>query len=522
MAPGFGPETGGGASGTLLPPMNLRAALRLSARASAPALPCLVGLLLASCSSGSGEPVSDPGASAPPGDSSPEAQTAPRAGTLRSDDPRVVEVREALDQGDLERAAAGIDQAATLAGPVEGPLLRARLFAYQSGSDLDALAQLEEARRADLDDPRVAATTIEIYAWTGRLAEAEEELRRAGMGLNPSQRPPELLRALAVTILCTPGARPREAVTLIEEALERDPGLPFTHRALGQAYLLIAKELAGAESIDQALEAIDKSLEYDPADLDSRRLRAELLVAAGEWGKALEVYEELLGEGLPLEGEAADLYKRAGFWAHINRIDEELALRYLRRALELGLPREALGETERTFLADRATDRAAEAAQALADEDFALCQERLDEALLLDPSSPMARYLSGKLYIARAGEGEFEKAAQVWQKLIDDTRLDGVELPVPVHLELARHQVLGLGDLAAAKETLESYLLLEPDGRWIAETRDLLAKLPPLPPEETNAPAGEGDGGAPGGDPGGDSGDDSQGEESGGGGASGE
>ena len=51
------------------------------------------------------------------------------------------------------------------------------------------------------------------------------------------------------------GARPREGLALLEEALAADPGLPFTGRALGQAHLLIAKELAAALDFEHALES---------------------------------------------------------------------------------------------------------------------------------------------------------------------------------------------------------------------------------------------------------------------------
>lgn len=411
----------------------------------------------------------------------------------RSDDPRVVQVRAAIDAGDLDLAGAMIDEAAGLAGPVEGPLLRARLAAYRSGGDLDALAFLEQARGVAVDDPRVAATCIEIDAWTGDLPAAEEGLREAGVALGAADRPPELLRAFAVTILCTPGARPREALGLLEEALEADPQLPFTRRALGQAHMLVAKELASTGDFANAVVSVERSLEFDSDDLDTLRLKAELLQGANEWGLALQVYEELLAEDLPLEGEAANLYKNAGFWAKANFGDDELAERYLRRALELGLPREALGLVERQLLAELALDRVQAAGLALDGGDLEACEAALDDALHLDPGCRMGRYVLGKLYVERAGEGEFEKAVVEWQLVVTNARLDGVELPLPVHLELARHQALGLDDFAGALETLEAYLTLEPEGRWVEQTRALLELLGPPPEDDTDQEAAEGE-----------------------------
>ena len=436
-------------------------------------------LVLAACGGGDASSTTPAGAGRAAGhvDAAPPAER-PR----RSDDPRVVRVRTAIDAGDLDLASAMIGEAAGLAGPVEGPLLCARLAAYRPGGQLDALAHLEEARGAAVDDPRVAATRIEVDAWAGNLTAAEEGLREAGVALGAADRPPELLRAFAVTILCTPGARPREALGLLEEALEADPELPFTRRALGQAHMLIAKELASTGDFENAVVSVERSLEFDPDDLDTLRLKAELLQGANEWGLALQVYEELLAEGLPLEGEAAHLYKNAGFWAKANFDDGELAERYLRRALELGLPRDVLGLVEQQLLGELALDRVQAAGVALDDGDLAACEAALDDALHLDPDCLMGRYVRGKLYVQRAGEGEFEKAVVEWQLVVTSARLDGVDLPIPVHLELARHQALGLDDFAGALETLEAYLTLEPEGRWVEQTRSLLDLLGPPPP----------------------------------------
>jgi hypothetical protein len=47
-----------------------------------------------------------------------------------------------------------------------------------------------------------------------------------------------------------------------------------------------------------------------------------------------------------------------------------------------------------------------------------------------------------------------------------------------VHIKLAQAQGLGLGDFEEARETLEAYLILEPAGRWVEQTRKLIADLP--------------------------------------------
>lgn len=456
-------------------------------------------LLLAACSDGTQRDEAPPEASpdalpdAAPASGGDEVGFTPRP--RRSDDPRVVELRRALDDGDVELARAHVDRAAELAGPVEGPLLRARLAAHLPDGHLESARWLAEARRAGVDDPRVPATAAELYAWSGQLAEAQTELSAAAVDLGSKEPSPELLRAHAVRILCTPGGRAREGLAFLERALELDPDLPFVGRPLGQAHLLVAKELARAGETAEALASVRRSLEHDPDDLDARRMEAELLTGVGEWGNALAVYEELLDEGLDLHGEAADLYQRAAFWAEINHDDRALAERYLLRALDLGLPRSALNDTLSDVLRDLADEAAERGAASLEEGELEAAERALDRAIELDPEHLMALNFRATLLARRGGEGAFERAARDWHLVIDLARADGIELPEPVHLKLANHQLLALGDLAAARETLEAYLVLEPAGRWRDATERLLATLPAVDGEE-------GDGGSePGGGP---------------------
>lgn len=395
----------------------------------------------------------------------------------RSTDRRVVRAREALDLLRFDEARALVEQAAPFAG-AEAPLLWARLAAgtgEPAGGLLEALRRIEEARRASPDDPRVYATAAEVLAAHGRLAEADREIQR---GLEAAGLGPELVRARGVHLICTPGAA-RHGLKLLESARSQDPELPFLARPLGQAHLLVAKELAQADDPAGALAAVERSLEHDAADLDARRLYAELLMVTGDWGRGLARYEELLTEGLPLHAELATYCKNAGFWALTAVRDRELALRHYRRALELGLPREELGHGER-FLSEEASARVERAAEALAGQDAALAGELVEEALELDPGSLEAwNYKGHAHYLA----GELEEAARAWSWVVDTARLREVELPEPVHLKLAQVQALGLGDFEEARVTMETYLAGAPEGAWAERTRELLAALPEPPRE---------------------------------------
>ena len=97
------------------------------------------------------------------------------------------------------------------------------------------------------------------------------------------------------------------------------------------------------------------------------------------------------------------------------------------------------------------------------------------EALFFDPESLAAHNYAGHAHHAL---GQFEDATREWNWVVDSARLQKIELPGPVHLDLAQVQALGLGQFRAARETLEAYLVFEPTGAWVERTQKLLDSLP--------------------------------------------
>lgn len=389
----------------------------------------------------------------------------------RSTDPRVVEARAVLDEGRIDLAPDLVERAAALV-EVEGHLLRARLAALQ-GDGVAVRREVEQARALAPSDPRVHATAAELAAAEGRLDEAEQAIQRGIRECDPTS--PELLRARGVQLICTPG-RAKEGLEFLVRAREADPDLPFMARALGQAHLLVAKEHMQAGSAARALEEIDLSLEFDPAEVDAKRFRAECLMALGEWSEGLSVYDSLIEQGLPLHAEVAVYHKNAGFWALANS-QPDWALPYYRRALELGLPREELGIGAR-FLGEEASKLAEAGVEALASGDDGKALELVEEALFLEPDSLFTYYVKGKVHDWR---GEFQLAAAAWKRVVSQARSDEVTLPDPVHLHLARVQAVGLNDPTEARRTLEAYLVFEPEGEWVDQTTQLLETLPAPP-----------------------------------------
>jgi tetratricopeptide (TPR) repeat protein len=399
-------------------------------------------------------------------DETPDSTTAPAV--ERSNDPRVVAAREALDGNRLDLARGLVEQAAPLVG-TEGPLLRARL-AVLDGQEFEAQTLIEEARRMDPADPRVYATAAELHAAAGRLAEADREIRRGVEACGPPG--PELARARGVHLISTPG-NARAGLELLLGAQGQDPDLPFLGRAMGQAHMLVSKGHLARGEFDEALLSIELSLASDPDDLESRRLRADVLMALSEWGQAIGIYEELMREGMPLGAELAVYCKNAGFYAMITE-RRKTALHYFSRALELGLPPSEFGHG-RDLLLEESDRLVGEAVTVLSGGDEVGALEVLKKSLLFDPESLAAHNYAGHAHKAL---GQFEDAAREWNWVLDTGRLRKVELPGPVHLDLAKVQALGLGNFEEARATLEAYMTFEPTGEYREQTRQLLDSLP--------------------------------------------
>lgn len=383
----------------------------------------------------------------------------------RSAEPEVAELRRLLDLGQLERARPLLARWRTELG-LEGELLAARAAALEDDLVLESRC-IEAARALDPSDARVYATASELHAAAGRLETARLELRR---GLDVAGATPELLRAQGVLYLCQPGGAAR-GLEFLRSARERDPALPFTDRALGQAHLLLGREALARSDGARALGHAREGLVHDPSDVDLRRFWADALGAAGDLEAATVVLEELVREGHPLQAELALTCKRAGM-ADLLRRRSESALEHFRRARELGLADEELGTG--ASLLDEAAERCIEQGiEAYAEDELARARERFERALALCPGSLSAR---NHLGVVLFRQREYDAAAAAWSRVLEGAAREGFELPEPVHLNLARalHRA---GRLDEARAAVEGYLEREPQGRWAEESRELLGYM---------------------------------------------
>jgi len=291
--------------------------------------------------------------------------------------PEAVEARRLLDQGRADLARPIVESLQDRLG-VEGPLLLARLKVLE-GDTLGWLADVERARAMDPKDPRPYATAAELYAALYRRKASQDWIERGIEALGG--RTTEIMRAQGVLAISTPGAA-KLGLELLEAAERADPELPFLGRALGQAYLVMAKEAMATGADQLALERTAKSLEYDPDDLDARQYRGEVLLAASkDYDAALPILEGVFAERPSYGPELGKWHWSAGLQARI-RGEVEAARDHFLRARELG-SRDADDRSARTFMTGLADAKIAEAMRAARDGDPEAAEAALERALVL-------------------------------------------------------------------------------------------------------------------------------------------
>jgi len=392
------------------------------------------------------------------------------------------EVRALRRHIDLGRTA----EATTLLGiwsarlGIEADLLEARLHTLL-GNDTEAVRAIERARALDPLDPRVSATMIEISAAVGHLDTARAELERSMDELGSSA---ELMRAQGVMELYQSGGA-RRGVSKIESALRLDPDLPFVDRSLAQGHLLLAKEALAAGRPTAALESAQRSLSFDPQEVETRRVLADILASRSRLEEAILVISELVDEGEPLHGELASLHKKAGIASLIpvpqetveaRQARRERALEHLITARELGLTDEELASGAR-ILVDEAERLAERGSAAYREDDLDAARASFERALRYDPDHLSARnHYAVVLYRLK----DYADAARQWREVMVVMEGEGIIPPEPIHLNLAQAQVQD-GDRDGARGTLERWLERNESNEdyadYVVQTREVLSRL---------------------------------------------
>ena len=388
-------------------------------------------------------------------------------------------LRKALDMRRLEEVNVLLPRAADAGS--ERELLEARA-AELGGHKSEAMRLLERALRESPKDPSVYATAAEIYAAEDKMQTAWAELHR---GEDACGESPELWRARGVLAISQTGGA-QKGLEWLEKARQVDPEIPFIDRALGQAHLLVAKACLQALEHDQApekkledkhdaIEHARASITFDPDEVDAHRFLADALAAADEFEEARAILEDLVAKGEKLEPELASMCKRAGFAALLER-DRERALASFVAARKHGLTDAELGSAAQ-ILATEAQQEVEAGVRAYEQADLDVAEKHFHRALELEPDDLRAE---NHLAIVLFKTQRYADAAKLWQRVIATARDEKLDLPEPVHLNLAKAQVQG-GDKLGAELTLEEYLDRQPAGEWAGATRDMLSSLARAP-----------------------------------------
>lgn len=394
-------------------------------------------------------------------DASAESQLPPRA---RSNDPELVRLRAALEFGRLDEVRTLLPAAAK--APDEEGELAARALALE-GKLLDALRRLEGERTARPKDPAVYAALAELYGGEQKFETAWSELKRGDEACGPSA---ELARARGVLWILREGGA-KKGLEFLERARKADPALAFADRALAQAHLLLAKQFAKAEDLAHARAEVDASLRFDAVDVDALRLQADLQAAAGDFTHALATLEGLCKAGEPLGAELALLYKKGAFGALLVK-NHALAVERFAKARALGLSDPELSSGVE-ILAEEARVRRDAGVAAYEKGDLAAAEAAFRGALECDPGDLAAQ---NHLAVVRFKRDDFAGAAELWRKVLEGAKREQLELPEPVHVNLAKALVQS-GAPAEARAVLTAYLAAEPEGRFAAATRTLLERI---------------------------------------------
>ncbi len=311
------------------------------------------------------------------------------------------------------------------------------------------------------------ATAAEIWAGSDGFDSAAREITQGEKLCGPSA---ELLRARGIVALSRPGGSARGLADL-ESARRADPELPFALRALGQAHLLLGKEAAKAQKLAAALEHAQLSVHFDPEETDAQRFLSECQAAQGDYDAALATLRALVQKGEPLSAEVALMEKRAGV-AALLRDDRVRALAHFLEARAEGLTDAELATGAR-LLAEESQKHLDSGVEAYAAHELERAEREFRAALVYDDDSIAAQNHLAVTLFQRAA---YDEAARLWSRVLETATGEGLELPEPVHLNLAEAELRG-GDAAAARATLERYLAGAPAGRWAERTRAALEAL---------------------------------------------
>lgn len=248
-----------------------------------------------------------------------------------------IHLSRARDGGDAEaRIGEAIEQyrSALLANPVDEDACRALAELYYHTRRLkEAGETLQEFSRKRPLDPSLSLLLGKVYARTGRTGEAEALLSRVVARL-----PGDLEAADALAAVLEFEKKYDEAIALYTPLLERAADSSYLRGRVGSLHLLagryreairelqqvqaldpadtgtllpLAQAYEGAGETAAAIQACERLIRKEPANLEARFQRARLRQKEGETQTALKEYQEIIvlagGRGAVTDREASIL-----------------------------------------------------------------------------------------------------------------------------------------------------------------------------------------------------------------------
>lgn len=384
----------------------------------------------------------------------------------RSRDPRLAEGIAALERGDLPVVSARLLELGETEAP-DSICLRARLLAAQ-GDPVGAVRELDQAKLRFPDQGSIFAAAAEIHAAAGRLSTAQEEIRAGLAAAGPC---PELSRARGVYMLLQSGGAQAGLAHLLE-ARAGDAEIPYCLGPLAEAHRLLAIAALAKPEPALALAHVREGLAAEPDHPELLLLRADALLAAGDFDQALPAYEELARAGRNFGASLRGYYLKGAMAALVEGRPALATERYT-RARELGADNAELGFGAEV-LARELADARQRGERAYDAGDFATLRAQMERVLRLEPGDLAAR---NQLGVACFRSADPAAAAAAWSAVLEQAERDAIELPDPVHLNLAK-ALHAMGKLDEIRPLLEAYLARHSQGAWVEQTREALARVP--------------------------------------------
>jgi tetratricopeptide (TPR) repeat protein len=324
-----------------------------------------------------------------------------------------------LSRKDNEKAGAELEKAAKLAKPRSPQTIKFAQFMVQNGAP-------EEAKAFLTNITKQAPDFLPAWPILAKIAITEKKYDDAlKLVENALSRDPENIDARLVQAeTWVAKGETKKAMDSIENLDRAYPRNPIIKYALARVY-------ARTNNLDQAIAAVDQAANLSPHFLDAVLFRAELHLRIGDGRSVVDSLSALVKQ-------SPDLFRAklmlAEAYRSLGQLDDAAAIlrEQINASPQNAAPYRLLGvilqQQNKITEAREALNKAAQLAPDnpssleqlidldIANKNYAAGHRRVDEVLQKQPTSAVAYYLRGKLYLS---EKKFDLAQTALLKAID-------------------------------------------------------------------------------------------------------